>query len=214
MLTGNLDDGTSGLATIKQLGGTAIVQDPKDAMYPSMPRSALTHVKVDYCLPLSEIAPVLMALTRDTVTSPAATVPRQLDTEVRIAKEENPMVAGLEDIASPSAYSCPECHGVLLQLADQDRVRFRCHTGHAYSIDSLLAAYGEQIEITLWNAIRSLEETALFLDRLTRQATASHTSIDADSLTASAVKARQDAAVLREMVNGRLPLVGAAATTH
>ena len=50
VLTGNIDDGTSGLATIKQLGGTAIVQDPNDAMYPSMPRSALTHVKVDYCL--------------------------------------------------------------------------------------------------------------------------------------------------------------------
>ncbi len=68
ILTGNLDDGTAGLATIKQLGGTAIVQDPRDALYPSMPQSALSHVNVDYCVPLADIAPLLIELTRRTGT--------------------------------------------------------------------------------------------------------------------------------------------------
>ncbi|MEP6924138.1 MAG: hypothetical protein ABI954_06715 [Pyrinomonadaceae bacterium] len=37
-------------------------------------------------------------------------------------------------------YTCPEYHGVLSALKDGERVRFRCHTRHAFSADALLAA--------------------------------------------------------------------------
>jgi two-component system, chemotaxis family, protein-glutamate methylesterase/glutaminase len=209
ILTGNLDDGTAGLRAIKQLGGTSIVQDPRDALFPAMPLSALSHVKVDYCVPLDKIAPLLVDLTQQPVVTPALPIPGYLDTEVRIAREENPMEAGLEQIAELSAFSCPDCHGVLLQLTDQDRFRFRCHTGHAYSSDSLRAAYSDQIEGSLWNAIRSLEETALFLDALTRHIRAAHHDTDPTPLEKRAADARKDAARLRVIVSERDPLVHA-----
>jgi two-component system chemotaxis response regulator CheB len=63
VLTGLLDDGTSGLAAIKKLGGVAIVQDPADARHPSMPRNALNHVNVDYCVKLADIPGLLSELT-------------------------------------------------------------------------------------------------------------------------------------------------------
>jgi len=63
LLSGYLDDGTAGLAAIKECGGIAIVQDPKDALVPNMPRSALLNVGVDYSLPAAEIAPLLVGLT-------------------------------------------------------------------------------------------------------------------------------------------------------
>jgi two-component system chemotaxis response regulator CheB len=63
VLTGNLDDGTAGLGAIKRLGGIAIVQDPADAMYPSMPRNAAKYVDVDYSVALSDIAPLLVRVT-------------------------------------------------------------------------------------------------------------------------------------------------------
>ncbi len=47
VLSGSLDDGTSGLVSIKARGGTAIVQDPADALFDSMPRSAIENVAVD-----------------------------------------------------------------------------------------------------------------------------------------------------------------------
>src|SRR5262249_27857623 len=49
LLTGDLDDGTAGLWTIKRLGGITVVQ--ADAEFPSMPRHALEYVDVDFSIP-------------------------------------------------------------------------------------------------------------------------------------------------------------------
>jgi two-component system chemotaxis response regulator CheB len=51
-LSGGLDDGTLGLQAIKQHGGIAIVQDPKEAFDPSMPESAIRNVNIDHVLPV------------------------------------------------------------------------------------------------------------------------------------------------------------------
>jgi two-component system chemotaxis response regulator CheB len=63
VLTGGGRDGTKGLIAIEQAGGLAIVQDPDEARDRSMPTSALVHDNPDLCLPLSEIAGVIMRLS-------------------------------------------------------------------------------------------------------------------------------------------------------
>jgi len=64
VLTGIQDDGTAGLAAIKEAGGIAIVQDPREASFPDMPLIALRQVPVDYTLPLREIPETLLDLLR------------------------------------------------------------------------------------------------------------------------------------------------------
>lgn len=59
VLSGTLSDGTAGLSAIKRHGGVAIVQNPDEALFSEMPRSAIKHVDVDHILPVSEIASVL-----------------------------------------------------------------------------------------------------------------------------------------------------------
>ena len=62
LLSGRLDDGTAGLQDIKQCGGLTVVQDPADAQHPEMPRSALAHVAIDYCVTGSQLADTLLRL--------------------------------------------------------------------------------------------------------------------------------------------------------
>jgi len=167
ILTGNLDDGVAGLATIKQLGGTTIVQDPAEAAYPSMPENALRHVQVHYKTTLAELAPLLNRLAAMPPSQQVPfTVPELVNMEVNIAKEQHPRDTGFEAVGTPSPYACPECHGVLLQVEDGGRVRFRCHTGHAYSTESLIADVDEGIQVALWNAVRALEEAMLLIERI------------------------------------------------
>ena len=45
-------------------------------------------------------------------------------------------------------------------------MRFRCHTGHAYSADSLLTTVTENIEDSLYSAIRGVEESIMLLNHV------------------------------------------------
>src|SRR5215207_568563 len=164
VLTGGLDDGTSGLWAVKRLGGVAVVQDPEEAYVPSMPQSALDQMEVDYTLPMAEMGPLLSRLARTSVAEQGGyKVPEELDIEVKIALEDNAREAGVTRLGSPSIFTCPECHGTLLQLKENGRTRYRCHTGHAYSADSLLSEMTESVEETMWSAIRSIDESAMLM---------------------------------------------------
>jgi two-component system, chemotaxis family, protein-glutamate methylesterase/glutaminase len=207
ILSGNLDDGTAGLRTIKQLGGVAIVQDPADALFPSMPRSALAHVAVDHLVPIEQLAALLTKVvnTAVTETSPVA-VPKDVEVEVKIAGEENAIEWGLGEISEPSVFSCPECHGVLLRLKASNPARFRCHTGHAFTIDSLTAAVSESIDDSLWTAIRALQEGTMLLEHLAHHLRETGSGVSAELIDQIASIKAQSAAV-RQVVNQRAGLM-------
>ena len=205
VLTGNLDDGTAGLWAIKQLGGISIVQDPSDAQFPDMPRSALNHVAPDYVVPIAGLAPLLVALSERPVEERPMRPPEHVDIEVKIAAEHNALDAGLQKIGSPSSFACPDCHGVLLELKDGDRARFRCHTGHAYSLESLVASLFEGIEQSLWTSTRALEEGVILLRRVADHVRASHNAADAKELLKRADELREQSDAIRRFISERAP---------
>jgi two-component system chemotaxis response regulator CheB len=171
ILTGDLDDGTAGLWAVKQLGGTAIVQDPADALVPSMPESARKHVRIDHSVALADLPALLTRLVAEDLSEAGGyKVSEPIDIEVNIARHDSPLQAGIEKLGIPSIYACPECHGVLLQLRESERLRFRCHTGHAYSVESLLADMDHGIEDSLWESVRGLQEKLLLARHLAHRA--------------------------------------------
>ena len=141
ILSGALDDGTAGLWTVKHYGGTAIVQDPMDAEVPSMPENAIREVNVDYCVGVSEIAKLLVRLTKQPVKKEEVMKDEQTKKEIEIAAEENALEKGLMNLGELTPFSCPECQGVLSRLQNNNIIRYRCHTGHAYSVaDALMTS--------------------------------------------------------------------------
>jgi two-component system chemotaxis response regulator CheB len=168
VLTGMLDDGTSGMWSVKRLGGTAIIQKPEEAAFPSMPTSVLEYVSIDYILPLSEIAGKLDELANQPLESSAASEISELGmmkTEIEIAAQKNAFAKGVMELGELSPLTCPECNGVLLKLKEGNLVRYRCHTGHAYLSSSLLAEVTENVEVKLWQALKNLEEMIMLLEQ-------------------------------------------------
>lgn len=203
VLTGGLDDGTAGVLAIKQRGGLAVVQDPDDALAPSMPLNAMKHVAVDYCLPLVEIAPLLVRLSSESAEEEGAyAVSEELDIEVKIAKEDKALDVGVMKLGEPSPFTCPECHGTLLQMKEGAFPRFRCHTGHAFSINSLLAELTENVEDTLWTAIRSMQESTMLMRHLAQHLSGNGEGAMAELFIQKAQEAEQRADLVRQAVMG------------
>jgi two-component system, chemotaxis family, protein-glutamate methylesterase/glutaminase len=169
VLSGGLDDGSAGLWAVKDRGGIAIVQDPAEAPVASMPLNAMRYVQVDHSLPAARIAPLLAELVRQPAQEKGAPVPRRMQLEVGIAKEEAPLEERLAFLGEPSLFACPECHGVLVRLRDGANERYRCHTGHAYSRMSLVADMDDRIRESLWSAMRALQEKAMLLRQMEEQ---------------------------------------------
>jgi two-component system chemotaxis response regulator CheB len=208
VLSGALDDGTAGLWTIKDRGGLAIVQEPDEAAYPSMPRSALQYVAVDYRVRMAEMGKLLPQLVGAAVEDKEGMVSDKLQIETQIAREENPLAAGVMSLGPPSPYTCPECKGVLLQLQDGHLLRFRCHTGHAYSVESLLAGIGESIEQALWQTVRTLEEQMLLLRHLGKHARSQRDEALAHRLEIKAQNTEDQVQIVRQLairkINGEV----------
>jgi two-component system, chemotaxis family, protein-glutamate methylesterase/glutaminase len=157
VLSGMLDDGTTGLNAIKRCGGVAIVQDPKEASYSEMPRAALAAVKVNHCAPVSRIAELLDELSR-AKPGPKVRIPEDVRIEAEIAERILSDVERVEGLGEQVPYNCPNCGGVLWGLGSKGRLRYRCHTGHSFTAANLLTIQSEKIEETLWISLRMFEE--------------------------------------------------------
>lgn len=169
VLSGLLDDGTSGLWIIKRLGGICMIQDPEDAEFPSMPQSVLQYVEVDYSIPVSSMGQILQKLTEEKMGKQSAVTDKELKllkVEVAIATDDGAFEKGILEMGVLTPFTCPECHGALVQLIEGKIIRFRCHTGHAYTVSSLLSEVSENVENTLWQAMRGLEEATMLLQKL------------------------------------------------
>lgn len=197
VLSGMLDDGTAGLWTIKDRGGKALVQDPQEAMHAPMPESAIRHVDVDRVAPCAGLAAEIGKITSGQPARAVEPGKERIAIENRIASEGNALQLGVMNMGKVSQYTCPDCHGVLVQIEEGPVVRFRCHTGHAFSLQTLLAEVSESIDKGLWDAIRSIEERVLLLRQMGELAPDQR---DAASLNKLADDAQASIKALKDMV--------------
>jgi len=201
VLSGSLDDGTAGLWQIKDRAGLAFVQDPREASHASMPQSAIEHVDTDFVGTLDRLAARIAWQVTQALPLPPEVPPRHAqEIETLVALGGNGMQAGVMELGTPSKYSCPECNGVLIQVDEGPIVRFRCHTGHAYSIQSLLTDVNDTVDVSLWSTVRAIEERILILQQLADLADKDGDPDKAARLRAKAATAQQKCQPLRDLV--------------
>ena len=214
VLSGTLDDGTAGLQAIKTRGGAALVQDPDEAMFAGMPRSALENVAVDAVLPVAALVETVVRLAGhpaalegppvvpDPMPSDIADLgTADLEEDVAVAEMRLDALEGRTE-GKPSGFSCPDCHGVLWEISEGDLIRFRCRVGHAFSPESLFASQSSGLEEALWAALRALEESAALAERLqSRSAERGHV-LSAQRFAEQAQDARTRAALVHDVLTG------------
>lgn len=196
VLSGHRDCGTAGAMSVKARGGLVVVQDPATAEAPSMPQSVLRSVGADHVLPPEAIAGTLSRLAREDSAAPAPSPAEPAGLAAFEGREEG----------RRAEVVCPACHGALSEAEVGGFPRFRCHTGHAFSLESLALEQAEEVERALWAAIRALEEAAA----LSRRVAFTHADPD---LRLRLLERHEDQAaqveVLRHLVlHGRPPAPG------
>jgi two-component system, chemotaxis family, protein-glutamate methylesterase/glutaminase len=170
VLTGYLDDGTVGLQAIKKRGGITVVQDPEEAEHPSMPRSALRYVKVDHIVPIAEAGALLTRLVamppasqKEYPTTPEIEIESNIAEQLMNTKE---FLENVKEIGTLTPYTCPDCHGAIWQLGEEEPLKLRCHVGHSFTGEVFTTAQSQSVENALWAAVRVMEEKVTFSRQL------------------------------------------------
>lgn len=192
ILSGMRDDGSAGLASIKAHGGVGIVQDPEEAMYAGMPRSALASVAVDAVVGSVDVAGAVTALVNGEPLPVSDQPPDRFS-----AVPEPPASLPGEPFPEPLSTVCPECGGVLTERHHAGLVQWECRVGHRYSPESLLRAQAEGVEAAMWAAVRALEDRRILLDRMARQFESRDQHVSARSVRQRAAEAHRHAQAVR-----------------
>lgn len=171
ILTGLLSDGAAGVKALVDCGGLAAVQDPEVSEYADMPANALARLSDQVATQGStERIAAWLGEVAGSPAPPAGQVPREYELENRIALGEPLSIAGTDSIGEPTAFSCPHCDGPLWQIGADGAMRYRCHTGHAFSLGALHDGQNRKLERALWAAMRHFRDRAESARRIGRLA--------------------------------------------
>lgn len=202
VLSGLMDDGAAGAKAVADAGGIVLVQDPATADHPAMPRAALAAVPGAEVLPPEAIVRRIAELAGQPCAVPGD-VPWQVGVELKINAMEGASIATEERMGDLSPYNCPHCNGVLWEISRDPVVRFRCHTGHAYTLESLNAAQEETLNRGLAEAYRAHRGRASLVRRMMQEAADERLR----ALYAErADRIEEDAARLESIIKSRRPV--------
>jgi len=157
-LSGSLDDGAAGARRGRLSRRARGCAGPGGRALSGHAQGRVAAAQRGPCAAAAEMGTLMRRLTTEPMASKVHGVLSELD-----AREIDISLYGdrgsehdLTDLGEMSGFACPDCDGVLVQLAGTDR--FRCRVGHAWTEEALLSAHGDRLEQALWTAYRIVEE--------------------------------------------------------
>ena len=206
VLSGVLDDGTAGLLAIQRRNGTVLVQDPDEALYEGMPRSAIEFVRPDFVGSAGAIGRRIAELAAGPhePTEEVRSLPDDVVVEVDRGASDRPQPG------EPTGLTCPECNGGIWEHVVDGLPRYACRVGHEYGPETFDAEQAERVEVALWTALRALEERGALHRRIAARQHAHGNTRSAEKYSARADQSVQNALVLRELIQQPDPQEGVA----
>ena len=114
--------------------------------------------------------------------------------------ESEELIASVEKLGRISNLTCPDCHGALWEMNDDQMLRYRCHVGHALSAESLSEGQSQMLEIALWSAVRALEEKIMLARRIVERARKANHMRAAHLFEKRAEEAEEQSSLLRKLL--------------
>jgi two-component system chemotaxis response regulator CheB len=204
ILTGSLYDGTAGLMAIRGSGGLAVVQDARDAAVAAMPLHATELAGADRVVRLDKLGPLLVELVQgSTVPKGGGSAMDPMERMPEVVRNDMDEQIHNGRAGDVSVYTCPECGGALWQVNQKGLSLFRCHVGHAYNGEALLAEQSESLEAALWTAVRTFREKSVLSHQLAAMERAKGGAAVAARFDEQAAQAEEYAnLILKHVLNG------------
>jgi two-component system, chemotaxis family, protein-glutamate methylesterase/glutaminase len=204
VLSGALDDAALGSATVERRGGVVIVQDPDEASYDSMPRSALAAAEHAVIQRAGKAAALITRLAGEEVEMRSGDPDGELEIEVSGLLAGDPQT--ITETRQYSGFICPDCGGPLYHAVEDRAESYDCLVGHKWSPQTLLEEQANSVERALWLAIRSLDERARLTQGLAEAARQQGHVLSAGRFHEVSKEAIQAADVIRKVASGLDPL--------
>ncbi|PWL33539.1 chemotaxis protein CheB [Marivita sp. XM-24bin2] len=203
ILSGLMDDGSAGARAMHRTGGRVLVQSPETADFPDMPSAALDAVPEAEAIAIEDLAAEINSIADTPVVSPAP-VPWDIGVELKISGLEGASMENENRLCQLSPYNCPHCNGVLWQIEDGPLTRFRCHTGHAYTINSLNEMQERALDESLFSTLRAHRGRAALIREMAKKTSGSESR---RRLEERAKLYDEDTKRLEEIIQNRKPIL-------
>jgi two-component system chemotaxis response regulator CheB len=118
---------------------------------------------------------------------------RRLAIETQVAAGVNLPEKTILELGPLTQFTCPECKGSLVKITEGGLFRFRCHTGHGFSVDALLEGLTETLSNFIWQTTRGFQEASMLLEHIGRHMQENGGSARADVFQAKARELNQQA---------------------
>ena len=124
--------------------------------------------------------------------------------EIEIAKSRFGTPELPDALGKRSTLTCPQCSGVLWEVTEAGLLRFRCHSGHTYTLESLAVEQAAALSRALANAIRALAERVALTRRMAEEAVQRSQHALAADWEKRAQEYEEQAQVIRDIMLGGL----------
>jgi two-component system, chemotaxis family, protein-glutamate methylesterase/glutaminase len=194
VLSGLLDDGSAGLMAIKACGGICVVQEPGDAMWPEMPRNALSHGGAYYRATVADLPALLTRLVSE-APGEMPPIPHHLIVQAAAASRGAAATPVFTQAELPSP-QCAQCGAALVEMPGAGAPRFRCPLGHAAPPDVPAASQEGELDRALESALRMHRDRVVMFRRMQQTSEAQGLTYSAERWRAGADDSARAAQVI------------------